>query len=245
MQSAEAVTPGADVRDAGELEQALHRPVLAERAVQHREDDVDVRRARSATDAAGQPRERSPLVAGVELAGGAAPSPSAQRAVAVDLDRDAPRSRAACERARRRCAPTRPRPRARSSGRPRAPRSGGSRRRRRRRGRPRSSSSRSSWSSVVGRRRWRSCRWPVVSVGERLDAACVTSLPTESVTVEPFSSGPLAGILREHEAVLARVGDVLRHDRRLEAARSSSCSRVGCVSPVTSGRRPSAGPSRR
>ena len=32
----------ADVRDAGELEQALHRPVLAERPVQDREDDVDV-----------------------------------------------------------------------------------------------------------------------------------------------------------------------------------------------------------
>ena len=32
----------ADVRDAGELEQALHRPVLAERPVQDREHDVDV-----------------------------------------------------------------------------------------------------------------------------------------------------------------------------------------------------------
>ena len=32
----------ADVGHACELEQALHRPVLAERPVQHREDDVDV-----------------------------------------------------------------------------------------------------------------------------------------------------------------------------------------------------------
>ena len=32
----------ADVRDAGGLEQPLHRAVLAERPVQHREDDVDV-----------------------------------------------------------------------------------------------------------------------------------------------------------------------------------------------------------
>ena len=41
MQSAEAATPGADVGDAGELEQPLHGAVLAERAVQHREHDVD------------------------------------------------------------------------------------------------------------------------------------------------------------------------------------------------------------
>ena len=33
--------PGADVGDAGELEQALDRAVLAERAVQHGQDDVD------------------------------------------------------------------------------------------------------------------------------------------------------------------------------------------------------------
>ena len=32
---------GADVRDAGELEEPLHRSVLAERAVEDREDDVD------------------------------------------------------------------------------------------------------------------------------------------------------------------------------------------------------------
>jgi len=31
---------GADVRDTGQLEQPLHRPVLAERPVQDREDDV-------------------------------------------------------------------------------------------------------------------------------------------------------------------------------------------------------------
>ena len=35
MQSAEAATPGADVRDAGQLEQPLHGAVLAEGAVQH------------------------------------------------------------------------------------------------------------------------------------------------------------------------------------------------------------------
>ena len=34
--------PGADVRDAGQLEQALDGPVLAVRAVQDREHDVDV-----------------------------------------------------------------------------------------------------------------------------------------------------------------------------------------------------------
>ena len=33
--------PGADVRNVGELEQALHGAVLAERAVQDRQDDVD------------------------------------------------------------------------------------------------------------------------------------------------------------------------------------------------------------
>ena len=36
----------ADVGDTGELEQALHGAVLAERAVQHREDDIDVRERR-------------------------------------------------------------------------------------------------------------------------------------------------------------------------------------------------------
>ena len=41
MQSADAVTPGSDVRDRGELEQALHGAVLAKRAVEDREDDVD------------------------------------------------------------------------------------------------------------------------------------------------------------------------------------------------------------
>ena len=41
MQSAEAATPGADVGDAGELEQALDGAVLAERAVQDGQDDVD------------------------------------------------------------------------------------------------------------------------------------------------------------------------------------------------------------
>ena len=41
MQSADAVDAGADVRHPGELEQALHRAVLAEGAVQDREHDVD------------------------------------------------------------------------------------------------------------------------------------------------------------------------------------------------------------
>ena len=40
--TAEAVTPGPDVADVGEVEQALDRAVLAERAVQEREDDVDL-----------------------------------------------------------------------------------------------------------------------------------------------------------------------------------------------------------
>ena len=43
MHSAEAEHARADVGHAGELEQALHRAVLAEGAVQHREHDVDVR----------------------------------------------------------------------------------------------------------------------------------------------------------------------------------------------------------
>ena len=41
MPTAEPSTPGADVRDVGQLEQPLHRAVLAVRAVQHREDDVE------------------------------------------------------------------------------------------------------------------------------------------------------------------------------------------------------------
>ena len=40
-----ALDAAADVRDAGELEQSLHRPVLARRAVQDREHRVDVHRA--------------------------------------------------------------------------------------------------------------------------------------------------------------------------------------------------------
>ena len=39
--SAERRDAGPDVRDARELEQALHRAVLAERAVEDRQDDVD------------------------------------------------------------------------------------------------------------------------------------------------------------------------------------------------------------
>ena len=40
--TAEASTPAADVRDAGELQEALEGAVLAVRAVQHGEDDVDL-----------------------------------------------------------------------------------------------------------------------------------------------------------------------------------------------------------
>ena len=66
MQSAEAVTPGPTYGDAGELEQALHRPVLAERAVQHREDDVDAAE-RAGDRARRQAHERSVGRAGCEL----------------------------------------------------------------------------------------------------------------------------------------------------------------------------------
>ena len=51
MPTAEPSTPDADVRQVGQLEQALHRAVLAVRAVQQREHDVDAeRRARIACD---------------------------------------------------------------------------------------------------------------------------------------------------------------------------------------------------
>jgi hypothetical protein len=41
METAEASTPGADIRQVGQFEQALDGTVLAEGAVQDREDDVD------------------------------------------------------------------------------------------------------------------------------------------------------------------------------------------------------------
>ena len=48
--AAEASTPGADVRDPGQLEQPLQGAVLAVRTVQEREDDVDL------SELAGGPR---------------------------------------------------------------------------------------------------------------------------------------------------------------------------------------------
>ena len=60
---------GADVRDVEAFEQALHGPVLAERSVQHREDDVDTIETGS----------------GLDLHNRAVPPP---HAVAADLDRD-------------------------------------------------------------------------------------------------------------------------------------------------------------
>ena len=42
MPTADASTPAPDVAHVGQLEQALQRAVLAERAVQQREDDVDL-----------------------------------------------------------------------------------------------------------------------------------------------------------------------------------------------------------
>ena len=78
MQSAEREHARADVRHAGELEQALHRPVLAERSVQHREDDVDVARASS----------RPPCPAGAREA------PGARLSRAASGRRGRPRSRA-------------------------------------------------------------------------------------------------------------------------------------------------------
>ena len=79
MQSAEAVTPGADVRDARELEQPLHGAVLAERPVQHREDDVDAARAPLRRRGPRQPLRACPA---------RAPPPSDHAPVAVDLDGD-------------------------------------------------------------------------------------------------------------------------------------------------------------
>ena len=232
MQSAEAVTPGPTYGDVGQLEQALHRPVLAERAVQHREDDVDVAERRGHR-AVGQPRE---LAAGRRPSSSRArrraerPAPARSISIAHDVQPAAPRA------PRRRCAPRRPTPRARSSGRPRAPRRGGGSRRRRRASARRRWSCRSVVSScvVVG-------RVPVGSVS----IGVLTSLPDEERHRRALLERPARRVLREHEAVLARVGDVLRHDGRLEAGvveqllrRRRACRRS------RSGPRPSPGPSR-
>ena len=85
MQSADAVTPAPTYGHVRELEQALDGSVLAERPVQHREDDVDARRASrgrcdvgtGSVSAAERPsRSSAALRAGAEL-----PAP-----VAADLD---------------------------------------------------------------------------------------------------------------------------------------------------------------
>ena len=122
MQSAEAATPGADVGHAGELEQALDGPVLAERPVQDRQHDVDraerLRRAR-----VGEHRQRLRDVALQQSVTWRLRAPSGRRG----------RSRSSSSRSARGRAPRAPsarrraRSRARSSGRPRPRRRGSGR----------------------------------------------------------------------------------------------------------------------
>ncbi len=130
---------GADVRDPRELEQPLHRPVLAERPVEDREDDVD----------GAEPFERPAVVRHRKRLGGRSRrcrAPSGRRGRSRSLPR-----RSARDRARPRpSAPTRGRCRARSNVRPRARRRAG--------GDRTSKSGRSSWSPsssgrCTGRRR--------------------------------------------------------------------------------------------
>ena len=162
-------------------------------------------------------RAREPQLAGRALVAELpAPAP-------VDLDRARPRCQLAARAPRRRSRPTRARSRARSSGRRGGRRSGGaagSRGRRRGRRRRRSSCVVAVRSSSAGR-----------SVGDGSDPAS----PTVSVTTSsPCARRPAGRVLREHDAVLARVGDVLRHRRStLKPAPRSSASR-----------RPASGPSR-
>ena len=107
MQSAEASDAGADVRHAGQLEQALHRAVLAEGPVQHREDDVDA--GERGRDAAVGQRESD----------GASVAVRRPRAVPTGAPGVTPRA----ERpARRRGRSRRARPRSRSGRAPRPPR---------------------------------------------------------------------------------------------------------------------------
>src|SRR5581483_6216138 len=70
---------GADVRDPGELEQPLHRPVLAERPVQHRKDDIDAGELRRDL----LPRQPLSRNESLRTAGAELPPP-----LAVDLDRE-------------------------------------------------------------------------------------------------------------------------------------------------------------
>ena len=86
MQSAEAEHARADVRHARELEQALHGAVLAERAVQDREDDVDIGERDSDLPCPAGARARIRAEPAASLT--PALAPSAQRAGAVDLDPD-------------------------------------------------------------------------------------------------------------------------------------------------------------
>ena len=177
----------ADVRDARELEQALHGPVLAERAVQDREDDVDVRRAPRPPSRAGGSRRalrrlglgRAQLASALAARSAQAPS---RPISTVTTSSARARERLGDARGRRDA-----RSRARSSGRPRATAI------------RRLGASRSAGSSVVGvvvRRR----RRPVVVGGGRrrhVSAGGGDELPTMIVTVEPFSAsrppGPARG----------------------------------------------------
>ena len=124
---------GADVRDAGELEQALHRPVLAERPVQDRQHDVDARRApRASRRPRGPAASRHGRVRGSDTSCACCP---VELPAAVAADRDAHDLVAlGIERLEHGARGERARSRARSSGRPRAARrgAGGSRGRRRR-----------------------------------------------------------------------------------------------------------------
>ena len=65
MQSAEAATPAPDVGDAGELEQALHGPVLSERPVEDREHDVDLAQRRGGCGVARRRGASPTLVSGI------------------------------------------------------------------------------------------------------------------------------------------------------------------------------------
>ena len=193
---------GADVGDVRELEEALHAAVLAERAVQDREDDLGVpelrecSRRRAATSRRGRSRSSSPR-------GPARATPT------------------------RRSLRSRARPGARSSARPSA------RRRASRRRRGRSSSSSSSW-------------WSSVVVGVVVVVVVVvTSWPTLIVTAVPCFALVLARwILGQHDAVLARVGHRLHHDRDREAACLQGLRGVVLLVPGHVRHRGGAGPAR-
>ena len=73
---------GADVRDAGELEQALHGAVLAERAVEDREDDVDLAECRGRRGV-GDDRERLDARLGQLVSGAAASSQRPARSIST------------------------------------------------------------------------------------------------------------------------------------------------------------------